>query len=65
MKQKLITEFFVNVNVNIKTNKQIQAKIFGFNSITESWHCVECGEDMGKLNPRQLCGKTFCFNFEC
>lgn len=24
--------------------------------------CVECGRDMGRSNPRQLCGKTFCFN---
>lgn len=22
--------------------------------------CVECGIDMGRCNPRQLCGKTFC-----
>lgn len=24
--------------------------------------CLECGEDMGIHNPRQLCGKTFCYN---
>ena len=24
--------------------------------------CVECGTDMGKCNPRQLCGKTCCYN---
>lgn len=24
--------------------------------------CVECGEDMGPNNPRQLCGKTYCKN---
>lgn len=24
--------------------------------------CVECGIDMGYMNPRQYCGKTFCYN---
>lgn len=23
--------------------------------------CLECGEDMGRSNPRQLCGKTYCY----
>ena len=25
-------------------------------------NCIECGEDMGPQNPRQLCGKTYCKN---
>ena len=24
--------------------------------------CIECGDDMGRTNPRQLCRKTFCGN---
>lgn len=36
--------------------------IYGYNSETDSWHCILCGMDMGKNNPRQLCGKTFCYN---
>jgi hypothetical protein len=24
--------------------------------------CMDCGEDMGPYNPRQLCGKTYCKN---
>jgi len=24
--------------------------------------CVECGIDLGYMNPRQYCGKTYCFN---
>lgn len=24
--------------------------------------CVICGEDLGETNPRQYCGKTFCYN---
>ena len=23
--------------------------------------CVECNVDMGDENPRQLCGKTYCY----
>lgn len=23
--------------------------------------CLECGTDMGRCNPRQLCGKSYCF----
>ena len=26
------------------------------------FHCTECGEYMGPQNPRQLCGKTRCYN---
>ena len=24
--------------------------------------CTDCGVDMGRSNPRQLCGKTVCYN---
>jgi len=23
--------------------------------------CVECGLDLGYMNPRQYCGKTYCY----
>lgn len=26
--------------------------------------CVECGIDMGPQNPRQLCGKSRCYNIK-
>ena len=26
----------------------------------DTWHCLECGVDMGSCNPRQLCGKNQC-----
>lgn len=42
---------------------QKRQKIFGYNSTTDDWHCVECGISMGQNNPRQLCGKTQCNNF--
>jgi hypothetical protein len=36
--------------------------VYGYNPKTDSWHCLECGIDMGKCNPRQLCRKTYCEN---
>ena len=39
-----------------------QEKVYGYNTETGSWHCIECGIDMGPDNPRQLCYKTFCYN---
>jgi hypothetical protein len=45
--------------VNCTKNNKI-AKVYGFNPETENWHCLECGDDMGPNNPRQLCGKYFC-----
>lgn len=57
MKQKLITEYFKeNKKRKITSNDVIK----GYNPETDSWHCTECGIDMGKCNPRQLCGKYYC-----
>lgn len=52
--QKKITMYFKH----LKNNK----KIYGYNLKTYSWHCLECGKDMGSNNPRQLCGKYYCKN---
>jgi ribosomal protein S27AE len=38
--------------------------VYGYNIITESWHCTLCGVDMGSHNPRQLCGKYYCENVD-
>jgi hypothetical protein len=54
-KQTLITDYFKYINKS--------KKIYGYNIINNSWHCLTCGIDMGINNPRQLCGKTFCRNF--
>ena len=51
-KQTLITDFFVK-----KNNENL---IKGYNIKTKSWHCLECGIDMGQNNSRQLCGKSRC-----
>ena len=31
-------------------------------SSEESNYCLDCGVDMGPMNPRQLCGKWYCLN---
>ena len=36
-------------------------KIYGYDAKTQNWHCIVCGENMGPNNPRQLCGKSFCY----
>jgi hypothetical protein len=49
-KQRKITEFF----------KKKENIIKGYNEKTGSWHCIDCGVDMGPSNSRQLCFKTYC-----
>lgn len=63
MYQKLMTDFYkiIKFDKNNKNQKN-KNKIYGYNSKTYSWHCVECGIDMGINNPRQLCGKIYCVN---
>ena len=53
MKQTLITDYF----------PKKQQKVYGYNSATDSWHCIECGVDMGPHNPRQVCGKWRCIGY--
>ena len=65
MKQKFITDFFQNKNTQVKRQKKTESqeeKVYGYNEKTDSWHCTECGIDMGSINPRQLCGKIYCEN---
>lgn len=61
MKQKLITEYFeISTTKKLKISNQ---KFFtGYNPKTNEWHCLECGISMGVDNPRQLCGKIYCYN---
>lgn len=56
-KQKYITDYFTK-----KSKKNNKNNItYGYNFIHDTWHCTSCGVDMGKMNPRQLCGKYFCY----
>ena len=54
-KQKLITDYF-------QKKVKVEEKIYGYNELTNSWHCLTCGVDMGPQNPRQLCGKWRCLS---
>lgn len=70
-KQKLITDYYQSINQNSESistdtnsdraHDQINI-IRGYNELTDSWHCLICGQDMGRHNPRQLCRKTYCEN---
>jgi hypothetical protein len=65
MIQKRITDYYGNYKS--KKQKRItdyfsKKVIRGYNPKTDCWHCLSCGENMGKHNPRQLCRKTYCEN---
>ncbi len=63
LKQKKLTDYYSLTNEKKEfNNKVIIQNVFGYNDKTDSWHCLECGEDMGPTNPRQLCGKSYCRN---
>ena len=64
-KQMLITDYFtIKSNQKLITNyyTPVECKVYGYNEKTQSWHCLQCGIDMGPQNPRQLCGKSYCYN---
>lgn len=64
--QTLITDYYPIKQMNkvqtLITDYFEKNKVYGYNSKTDSWHCLVCGDDMGPTNPRQLCGKYFCRN---
>jgi len=50
------------------TNIELQKEIEIINKLQKEYEnssyknlCIECGTDLGYMNPRQLCGKTFCY----
>ena len=52
--------FTTNLNIWQSTNALTQWYLQMHKDTTN--YCVNCGSDMGRQNPRQLCGKTFCIN---
>lgn len=48
MKQTLITDYY-------KSKKSVK-----YNPNT--WYCIICKQDLGEINPRQYCRKTYCEN---
>jgi len=63
MNQTKITDFYKYKPKKI-LNRRIDKKnkVYGYNKETDSWHCTQCGVDMGSGNPRQLCGKWICYH---
>ena len=57
-RQRLISEYYE------AENYKKQKIVYGYNSETNSWHCLTCGADMGPQNPRQLCGQWRCLSEE-
>lgn len=55
-KKVLITDYFKPIKQKNKL------PIRGYNIDTEEWHCINCGVNMGKHNPRQYCRKYYCEN---
>ena len=49
----------INTNTNTNTNTNNRYTSTSYNGENK---CIECGEDMGECNPRQLCGKVACNN---
>jgi len=43
-----------------ETVKVKEEKVKGYNKETGEWHCIICGQNMGKENSRQLCEKWMC-----
>ena len=48
------------VKEKVKEKEEKEEKIKGYNKHTDEWHCIICGQNMGKENSRQLCGKWIC-----
>lgn len=72
MENNLISKIKIIKN-NCKTNNDLNFDVKHeqfINNINKNYtndddnenYCVICGEPMGPNNPRQLCGKTICFN---
>jgi hypothetical protein len=65
---RIIDNFINELNIFYsfdKNSKNIKEDIFQIlmsSTIEEKNRCVECGTDMGRCNPRQLCGKIYCYN---
>ena len=54
--QPKITDFYKKEEKPEKRKKKT-----GYDEETGCWHCLECGENMGATNSRQLCGKYYCY----
>lgn len=46
----------------IYVSKKNLCKIFSCDYLKNPNLCIKCGIDIGAINPRQYCGKTYCLN---
>ena len=56
------SEFYLDQEKMKEDLNNMMIKVLERNSHSNKNRCMECGEDMGIDNPRQLCGKTYCIN---
>ena len=56
------SEFYLDQEKMKEELHNMMITVLERNSHSNKNRCVECGEDMGINNPRQLCGKTYCRN---
>ena len=56
------SKFYLNHEKMKKDLDNMIIRILEKNSYSVKNLCIECEEDMGIDNPRQLCGKTYCRN---
>jgi thymidine kinase len=54
-----ISDFSEESDETEKTEESEESDNFG-GFYNNSWHCVNCNEDLGESNPRQYCCKTYC-----
>ena len=45
---------------NICIHPKLIVKLITKNNFGKRNRCIECNCDLGKFNPRQLCGKYYC-----
>ena len=43
--------------------KDIEVTTYDCEPVFDDNYCLDCGESMGSINPRQLCGKVICRNY--
>lgn len=60
-KEEILENEFIKINIEKNDISISIDNIYGYNDKTGNWHCLECGDNMGD-NPRQLCGKGYCYN---
>tara|TARA_B100000161_G_C33373497_1_gene334458 strand:- start:202 stop:474 length:273 start_codon:yes stop_codon:yes gene_type:complete len=64
----ILSEILLDIQEEKDTYLDIPSIIQGFKDLVEEHtegminRCMVCRTDMGRCNPRQLCGKTYCYS---